>query len=283
MVQKLTEWAKHSPVVRRGHNFLVSIGLNPSVTISQISGLRWFRSSLAEYESQRRNSLDGLRFPATGKRYRIVSDRFDNAGTASGHYFHQDLWVARKIFENNPRKHVDFGSRVDGFVAHVASFRDIQVGDIRPLASAHPSILTFEVDLSKPELIRESIADSISCLHALEHFGLGRYGDPVDYDGWKKGFESLTKALEPGGTLYLSVPISGEERVEFNAHRIFSVTTIQSLIAPHFVVVDFAYVDDRGDLILYADVTSAEYLESFRLEHGCGIWILRKTSSQQSS
>ena len=37
-------------------------------------------------------------------------------------YFHQDFVVARKIFERNPRLHIDVGSRVDGFVAHVATF-----------------------------------------------------------------------------------------------------------------------------------------------------------------
>jgi len=48
---------------------------------------------------------------------------FRKAETASGHYFHQDLLVAGKIFKNNPIKHVDIGSRMDGFIAHVASFR----------------------------------------------------------------------------------------------------------------------------------------------------------------
>ena len=33
----------------------------------------------------------------------------------------------------NLKRHVDIGSRLDGFVAHVASFREIEVLDIRPL------------------------------------------------------------------------------------------------------------------------------------------------------
>lgn len=279
MIQSLIGKAKKSNLIRRCFNFLVSIGVNPSIALSQLLGMRWFRSSLAEYELQRSRSNNATKFPATGKRYRVVTDRFESAGTATGHYFHQDLWVARKVFENQPRKHVDFGSRIDGFVAHVASFRSIEVGDIRFLESAHPSMSAFKVDLSKPESIDGSIADSISCLHALEHFGLGRYGDPIDYEGWKKGFESLVKALEEGGTLYFSVPISKTERVEFNAHRIFSVGTIQELIAPYFDIIDFAYVNDDGNLVVDVDVTSNDYLESFELHHGCGIWILRKSFS----
>ena len=64
--------------------------------------------------------------------------------------------------------------------------------------------------------------DSLSCLHALEHFGLGRYGDPVDYDGYLKGFDNLYRILKPGGRLYFSVPM-GPQRIEFDAHRVFSM------------------------------------------------------------
>jgi hypothetical protein len=63
--------------------------------------------------------------------------------------------------------------------------------------------------------------DSLSCLHALEHFGLGRYGDPIDNCGWKSGLSSLSRLLVRGGRLYLSTPV-GKEIVMFNAHRVFS-------------------------------------------------------------
>ena len=39
------------------------------------------------------------------------------------------------IYAARPEKHVDVGSRVDGFVAHVASFREIEVFDVRPIAT----------------------------------------------------------------------------------------------------------------------------------------------------
>ena len=41
-------------------------------------------------------------------------------------------------------------------------------------------------------------SDSISCLHAIEHFGLGRYGDPVDVLGHVKALDNIRKALTPG-------------------------------------------------------------------------------------
>jgi len=65
----------------------------------------------------------------------IIFDRFAKAGSTSHIYFHQDLLVAQYIFKENPIRHIDIGSRIDGFVAHVASFRKIEVLDLRSLPS----------------------------------------------------------------------------------------------------------------------------------------------------
>ena len=86
-------------------------------------------SDYKEFNKQFKNQQD---FKSVGL-YPILSDRYDSAGVATGHYFHQDLLVAKFIYENKPMRHVDIGSRIDGFVAHVASFRDIEVVDIREL------------------------------------------------------------------------------------------------------------------------------------------------------
>ena len=75
------------------------------------------------------------------------------------------------------------GSRIDGFVAHVAAFREIEVFDIRPLTHKIPGVVFRRVDiLDLPEAL-ENYCDSLSSLHALEHVGLGRYGDPIDAEG----------------------------------------------------------------------------------------------------
>src|SRR6266853_2706580 len=49
-----------------------------------------------------------------------LHDWYEEGGTTKGEYFWQDLLVARMIFDAKPDRHVDIGSRVDGFVAHVA-------------------------------------------------------------------------------------------------------------------------------------------------------------------
>jgi SAM-dependent methyltransferase len=155
-----------------------------------------------------------------------LHDWYEEGGATKDEYFLQDLLVARKIFEADPERHVDIGSRVDGFVAHVASFRTIEVFDVRPITTQIPNVVYKQADFLKPLEGKKDYCDSLSCLHALEHFGLGRYGDPIVSEGFVHGFVNMSALLRPGGTFYLSVPI-GISRVEFNANRVFD---------PHIIV-----------------------------------------------
>ncbi|MEW5768918.1 MAG: DUF268 domain-containing protein [Pseudomonadota bacterium] len=202
-------------------------------------------------------------------------EKKQQSGTAKGHYFHQDLLVAWRIHENRPEKHVDIGSRVDGFVAHVASYRTIEVLDIRPMDSSVRNILFKQADLMSPPPEMANYCDSLSCLHAIEHFGLGRYGDPIDFEGHIKGLHSLYTILKPGGTLYLSCPI-GPQRIEFNAHRVFAVKYLLSLLAGKFELLNFSYVDDRGDLHENVELTDGLLSSNCGCHYGCGIFELKK-------
>jgi len=205
------------------------------------------------------------------KFFPIISDRFDDSGIAKGHYFHQDLWAARKIYSSVPVSHVDVGSRVDGFIAHILVFMNVTVLDIRELKSDVIGLVFKQANLMENECLDFEPVDSVSCLHALEHFGLGRYGDPVDLDGWKKGIENLAMITKGGGKLYLSVPV-GIERIEFNAHRVFSPDTIVSEMKKYsFVLLSFSMVDDYGDFTENVDPTSAS-----EFNYGCGLYEFKK-------
>lgn len=203
--------------------------------------------------------------------YPIYEDFMEQAGTATGHYFHQDLLVATFINKANPVRHIDVGSRMDGFVAHVASFREIEVLDVRPLKNTgHSQIKFMQANLMELDDSMIGICDSLSCLHALEHFGLGRYGDPVDPNGHLKGFGNFHKMLQPSGTLYVSFPI-GRNEVHFNAHRVFEPTEILKWCESRFELLRFDYVDDKGDLHCNVSLSNSP-----RLKYGCGIYTLRK-------
>lgn len=201
-----------------------------------------------------------------------LGDDVERSGSASGHYFHQDLLVAARIYRAAPPRHCDVGSRLDGFVAHVASFMDVEVLDVRPPPASGPHRIAYrQVDVAG-ELPADLLgaAPSLSCLHALEHFGLGRYGDHIDPDGHLRGLAGLRRLLAPGGTLYLSVPI-GRPRVQFNAHRIFAVPQLLTMLASGFAVQRLSYVDDAG--VLHDDVIwdGSEAAVSFGCDYGCGI------------
>jgi hypothetical protein len=260
-------------LLQRAYVLLLMFGIDPRRTIRTIRGLPFFFRDLQTLKSQRQSAARGFPF---GKLYPCLEDRFSESGEAKGHYFHQDLLVARRIHLNNPSIHVDVGSSVAGFVAHVASFRPISVFDIRPLSSAIPNVRFVQADLMAPvsdKLV--NYCDSLSCLHALEHFGLGRYGDPVTYDGYLVGLDNLHGLLKKGGKLYLSVPI-GPQRVEFNAHRVFSVSYLLQCFADKYHVDQFSFVDDQGDLHENIPITDANAQNNFGCVYGCGIFEMTK-------
>lgn len=194
-----------------------------------------------------------------------LSDWYEEGGDTNSEYFRQDLYVAQKIKLSGPKRHVDIGSRVDGFVAHVASYRDIEVFDIRPIDSQIPGIMFFQADLMKPPERFLEYCDSISCLHALEHFGLGRYGDPIDPHGYVAGLRNIASMLQRSGTFYLSVPI-GKERVEFNAHRVFDPCLLVKLaVANQLRLKEFAWINSTG--VLVESVNPEQDISNLRKQH----------------
>jgi len=189
---------------------LNALGIRPRIIFRRFKGLFPFKRSLTLFRSSCNWAIE-------------VEPKLDDiheCAASLGEYFWQDLWVAKKIFELNPQRHIDVGSRIDGFVAHVACCRSIDVFDLRPLNSQIPGVNFHQINiLSLPDKWL-GVADCVTCLHTIEHFGLGRYGDKVDPEAWKDGFKNLSALLTAGGRLILSTPI-GHERVKFNAHRIF--------------------------------------------------------------
>ena len=259
--------------VRNTLSTLALFGFAPITTIKAIRGLPSYLADLANLRRQRTSSACAFRF---GRPYPCLQDKHAASGKASGHYFHQDLLVARRIFSRNPETHVDVGSRVDGFVAHVAAFRSLCVLDIRQLRTTIPNVEFIQADVMGdiPDAL-VGCCDSLSCLHALEHFGLGRYGDPVRYDGYLAALDNLGKLLRSGGRLYLSVPI-GPQRIEFNAHRVFSVAYLLELVGNDYTIDSVSYVDDRGNLHEDAALTDKTIATDFGCTYGCGILDLVK-------
>lgn len=243
------------------------IGFDPRALLRSILGLPLFLRDLVRFTLQYKGSMRILP---------CLQDRFEDSGFTKSEYFWQDLFVARKIFARTPEKHVDVGSRIDGFIAHLASFREVEVLDIRPLQSTIPGVTFKQADLMNDLPEFENYCDSFSCLHTLEHFGLGRYGDPISIDGYQKGLKNMSKMVKTGGTFYLSVPL-GVERVEFNANRVFSPATIVDTCLEYglkFKELHLIEAEAKG--MTLTEISESQFEEVARKEYSLGIFEFEK-------
>jgi hypothetical protein len=172
-------------------------------------------------------------------------------------------------------RHIDVGSRIDGFVAHLACARPVDVYDIRPLDVVIPNVRFRQWDLTASDsTASEEPADCVSCLHTLEHVGLGRYGDKLDSDGWRVGLARLASLVRPGGQLWLSVPV-GQRRVEFNAHRVFDACEVRdAAIALGLLLEEFRVLNEGGT---WCSATSEADWDRIAYErYRLGIYLFRR-------
>jgi SAM-dependent methyltransferase len=239
--------------------------VDPLEPVTKWRGLRYFVANARRYH--RRNTRPTFRFRFADLWFRSY-DRFAPAGSLTFHYFHQDLWAAQYLYAHDTRSHVDVGSRVDGFIAHILPFCDVTYVDIRPLDLPHERFRFRQGSLSALPFADGSIG-SLSCLHVIEHVGLGRYGDPVDPDGYVSAARELARVLAPGGTLLLSTPV-GRERVCFDAHRVFDPSTIAEAL-PGLCLEAFSLIDDANRLHVSSSFDAAR-----GCEYGCGLFVFSK-------
>ena len=96
--------------------------------------------------------------------------------------------------------------------------------------------------------IPPSSIHSLSALCSVEHFGLGRYGDPIDPQAWENALKSFQRILAPKGNLYISVPVGKVNKVCFNAHRVFTPQTIIETL-DLMEIVEFSYISGFDTII----------------------------------
>lgn len=217
------------------------LGLDPMQMWRAFAELPYYVRTALQYSQGAKASAFPLQYRSLRP---MLHDRHAEAGNVCGHYFVQDIWAARKVFTNRPRRHVDIGSSIQGFVAHLLCFMPVEVIDIRPLTSTVDGLTFLQSDATHLSNILDDSIESLSSLHAVEHFGLGRYGDPIDPDACFHAMRALSRVLKQGGRLYFSVPV-GVERVQFNSQRIFNPSTVVWAF-PNLKLLSFAGIDDEG-------------------------------------
>lgn len=223
---------------------------------------------LGQWREYKRKSLsERVRFRDL---YPCLNEKGSDSQSGKGHYFYQDIWALQKIASSGVRKHIDVGSRIDGFAGQCSAICEIEFVDIRPVDLALDNFSMREGSvLSLP--YDDGSIESLSCLHVLEHIGLGRYGDELDPDGSRKAALELRRVLAVGGNLYIGAPI-GRERVCFNAHRVFSPSTFLGYFKD-LKLISFSAVNDLG--FFEKNAKPEEYVQA---EYSCGLLHLQKTN-----
>lgn len=123
----------------------------------------------------------------------VIGEKYAENGVM-GNYFWQDLWAAQKVVKSGVKEHYDIGSRIDGFVAHLlAAGIKVNVIDIRPFPAQVENMYTIVDNATTLEQFEDDSVLSMSALCSLEHFGLGRYGDPIDPEACFKCFNNIQK------------------------------------------------------------------------------------------
>ena len=251
---------------------ITSFGINPLKLINSFRGIPGYVSDTFKIYQLRKDNPDFRKIIISP----CLGDKYEEGGDMSSLYFQQDLYVAQLFFQRSAGAHLDIGSRTDGFVAHVATFRQLDVVDIRDIKSNVHNINFRQSDMMRPAPDLYNQYDSISSLHAIEHFGLGRYGDPINLNGHLAAFDNIFHILRQNGILYFSTPI-GPQRIEFNAHRVFSLRyLIDVVFKDRFKIVSFSFLDD--DKILHKDqpLEDMKIAQNYGCNYGCGIFVLEK-------
>lgn len=191
--------------------------------------------------------INNKRFPFVNK-YPILNEKY-MAPHFDRHYFYHPAWASRVLAEIKPEKHIDISSTIN-FVSHISAFIPTEYYEYNT-----PEIKLDNLKVDHCDLLSLPFADnsviSLSCMHVVEHIGLGRYGDPFDLDADLKAAKELTRVLAQNGHLLFVVPISSNPRIEFNAHRVYSYEMVLQMFEG-LDLAEFCLIPDSGDMIRYA-------------------------------
>lgn len=202
--------------------------------------------------------------------YPCLSDSTAQTGF-DRHYVYHPAWATRIIINNAPAKHIDISSTLH-FCSVLSAILPVEFYDYRPAKLELPNLKSLPGDLMNLPFESNSI-ESLSCMHTVEHVGLGRYGDPMDYDGDIKAINELKRVLAPKGTLLFVVPLGFKDTICFNAHRIYSKDQVLKLFSD-LVLKEFTLIpEDEADGGLVVN-PSDELLK--RQFYGCGCFWFTK-------
>ena len=224
---------------------------------------------LADYFRFRKLSINNNRFSsAYSDIYPCIRDKtiktcFDR------HYVYHTAWAARKLAAIKPDLHIDISSSLY-FSGIVSAFVPIKFYDHRQADIELSNLESLKADiLSLP--FRDGSINSLSCMHVVEHIGLGRYGDKIDPDGDIKAINELKRVLAKDGSLLFVVPIGKKAIIQFNAHRIYTYNMIKELFTD-LTLKEFSLIPEKSGALI-ENASKADVDKEF---YGCGcFWFVK--------
>lgn len=218
-----------------------------------------------EFKQFKENSSDRFEMKwENAKPY--MDDRTATTGF-DAHYVYHPAWAARIVKKINPSVHIDISSTLH-FCTQLSAFIPVEFYDYRPALLNLDNLKSAHADLTKLFFETNSV-ECLSCMHTIEHIGLGRYGDPIDANGDTKAINELKRVVKPGGSLLFVTPV-GKPKVVFNAHRIYNAEEVVKLF-DGFTLKDFSLVKDNNEFVSNCDIVEAAYQQ-----YGCGcFWFLK--------
>lgn len=241
--------------LRRRHQWS-QFPLSANATRAQWS---WFYGQLANFRALGGDAADADLYPCLHDR--TSTTPFDS------HYFYQAVWATERLAGARPAHHVDVGSELR-WVALLAAWFPVTFIDIRPAPVAVANFETKPGSILNMPYADRSIA-SLSCMHVIEHVGLGRYGDPLDPQGSVKAAKELQRVVAQGGHLFLSTPV-GRKRTCFNAHRIHPPHEVTGWFDA-LELIEFGAIADDGSFHPRSEPAAYE-----NAAYACGLFRFRR-------
>ncbi len=216
----------------------------------------------------------GQRFSVKNKdKYPCLKDR-NKTTTFDKQYVYHTAWAARKLKQTVPKEHIDISS-LTYFSTLVSAFVPIKFYEYNPAEIDLDNLIHERADITNLPFDDNSIK-SLSSMHVVEHIGLGRYGDLLDVDGDLKAIEELKRVVAIDGNLLFVVPIGGEAKIMFNAHRIYAYEQVMSYFQ-NFELVEFSLIPDQSD---EAMIFNASKEQSDLQKCGCGCFLFKKKKNK---
>lgn len=148
------------------------------------------------------------------------------------HVLAQRILLETKSRSPHIKKAIDIGSQFS-FVSQASAFLDFTVVEPRVENTSFviPDVCSVNfVNGEAQDLpFDEETFDVCTSLHAIEHFGLGRYGDTIDYFGDQRGLREMCRVMKKGGIMIVSVPTCKDSVIEFNGQRRYNPDDFDSI------------------------------------------------------